>query len=69
MGIDVYSKFFLLVDEWHILFNQYSFRENAVRNLLNIAPLFNEVTYMTATPIEEELILTEVKNLSVVKLN
>jgi len=69
LRIDAYSKFFLLVDEWHVLFNQYVFREKAVADVLKIAPLFKEVTYMTATPIEDELILKEVKHLPVVKLN
>ena len=69
MGIDVYSEIFLLVDEWHVLFNQYVFREKAVTEVLKVAQLFKEVTYMTATPIEDELILKEVKHLPVVKLN
>ena len=69
MGIDVYNEFFALVDEWHVLFNQYAFREKAITQLLKIAQLFAEVTYMTATPIEDELILKEVKHLPVVKLN
>ena len=69
MGIDVYNNFFLLIDEWHVLFKQYVFREKAVTEVLKIAPMFKEVTYMTATPIEDELILKEVKHLPVVKLN
>ena len=69
MGIDVYNDFFLLIDEWHVLFNHYMFREKAIIELLKIAQLFKEVTYMTATPIEDELILKEVKHLPVVKLN
>jgi len=51
------------------LFNQYVFREKAITKVLKIAKLFKEVTYMTATPIEDELILKEVKHLPIVKLN
>ena len=69
MGIDVYNDFFLLIDEWHVLFNQYVFREKAITEVLRIAQLFKAVTYMTATPVEDELILKEVKHLPVVKLN
>jgi hypothetical protein len=69
MEIDVYKDFFLLIDEWHVLFNQYVFRESAVTEVLKIVPLFKEVTYMTATPVEDEFILKEVKHLPVVKLN
>lgn len=63
--INVYQDFFLLVDEWHILFNSYAFRNKAVQRVLNHAKEFKEVTYMTATPIEEEFILKELKHLPV----
>lgn len=49
----------LCVDEWHLLFNQYSFRNSAIRNLLSIARDFERVTYMSATPIEKEYWLEE----------
>ena len=65
MGIDAYNDFFLLVDEWHVLFNNYVFRNKAVTEVLNIAPSFEEVTYMTATPIEDEYIFKEIKDLPV----
>lgn len=64
-NIDVYKDFFLLVDEWHILFNSYAFRNEAVKKVLHHAKQFNEVTYMTATPIEEEFILKELKHLPI----
>ncbi|MFR0678544.1 hypothetical protein [Dysgonomonas mossii] len=63
--INVYQDFFLLVDEWHILFNSYAFRNKAVKRVLHHAKQFYEVTYMTATPIEKEFILTELKDLPV----
>lgn len=64
-GIDVYNKYFLLIDEWHILFNSYIFRNIAVRNLLKQSQKFKAVTFMTATPITEEYILEELKDIPI----
>lgn len=66
--INVYRDFFLLVDEWHILFNSYAFRNKAVKRVLHHAKQFKEVTYMTATPIDEEFILKELKDLPIVEV-
>ena len=63
IGIDPYKELFLLVDEWHVLFNSYSFRHNAIKNLLAEAAKFDKATYMTATPIEREYILEELRHL------
>lgn len=41
------------------MFNQYSFRNSAIRNLLSIARDFERVTYMSATPIKREYWLEE----------
>lgn len=68
LNIDVYNKFFLLVDEWHILFNSYIFRNSTITTLLKHAALFKEVTYMTATPIEQKYMLKELRDLSVVEI-
>lgn len=65
LSINPYEKCFLLIDEYHVLFAQYVFRNKAVKELLNLAPNFKEVTYMTATPIEEEFMLIELKNLPI----
>jgi len=67
-GINPYEDIFLLVDEWHILFNSYVFRKNAIQGVLDEAPKFKEVTYMTATPIEEKYLFDEFKNLPVVEV-
>jgi len=67
-NIDVFNTFFLLVDEWHILFNSYVFRKDAITNLLNLASKFKEVTYMTATPIEEKYMLKELKHLPITEI-
>ncbi|MDR0812252.1 MAG: DEAD/DEAH box helicase family protein [Paludibacter sp.] len=66
--IDVYSDYFLLIDEWHILFNSYAFRNTAIKKVLRYCIHFKEVTYMTATPIEEEFILEELKHLPIVRV-
>jgi hypothetical protein len=64
-GFNPYNRFYLLVDEWHILFNSYAFRNEAVKKVLRQSRKFEKVTYMTATPIEEEFILNELKDLPV----
>lgn len=63
IGIDPYKELFLLVDEWHVLFNSYSFRHRAIRELLATAARFDRATYMTATPIEREYMLEELRHL------
>ncbi len=52
LGYDPFGEMHLCVDEWHTLFNQYSFRNRAIRNLLATSKDFTRVTYMSATPIE-----------------
>jgi hypothetical protein len=64
-GYNPYKDFYLLVDEWHILFNSYAFRKTAVKRVLLHSRKFEKVTYMTATPIEDEFILEELKDLPV----
>ena len=68
-GYEPYSRFYLLIDEWHILFNSYAFRNEAVKKVLFHSPKFEKVTYMTATPIEDEFILNELKDLPVVQVS
>lgn len=53
-GLNLYSDFFLFVDEWHILFNSYKFRNQAARHLLDLAPSFERKTFVSATPIPRE---------------
>lgn len=69
IGINPYGDTFLLVDEWHVLFNSYSFRHTAIKNLLAEAAKFSRATYMTATPIEQEYVLEELKYLPVCEIN
>ena len=68
-GLNPYKELFLLVDEWHVLFNSYSFRHTAIKNLLAEAAKFDRATYMTATPIEQEYVLEELKHLPVCEIN
>ena len=68
-GFNPYKELFLLVDEWHVLFNSYSFRHTAIKNLLAEAAKFDRATYMTATPIEQEYVLEELKHLPICEIN
>ena len=63
-----YRDFQLIVDEWHVLFNWYVFKKEAIRGILEEAPKFNAVTYMTATPIEQKYLFPEFKNLPIVEV-
>lgn len=69
LGYNAYRDFFLLVDEYHILFNHYSFRHKPIKRLLEETKHFYRVTYMSATPIERDFILEELKHLPTVAMN
>jgi hypothetical protein len=56
-------KYFLLIDEYHILFNSYSFRSDAIMFLLKTYSKFDDYVFMTATPLDDNIILDELKNL------
>lgn len=56
-------SYFLLVDEYHILFNSYSFRNEPILYLLKNYKLFSNYCFMTATPLDEDIILEELKNI------
>lgn len=55
--------YFLLVDELHLLFIQYVFRDRAVKSVLNLFNKFREWAFLTATPIEQDLMLEELKSI------
>lgn len=55
-------EMFLLVDELHLLFQQYILRNEAVRFILENYTRFKEWAFLTATPIEPELMLDELKD-------
>jgi hypothetical protein len=65
------SKFKLLVDEYHILFTHYGtverpFRKEAVLKILKNYHRFSDYCFMSATPLEEEFVLEELKDLDLV---
>ena len=58
-----YQNYFLLIDEYHLLFNDYSFRDKAILYILNNFKQFKQFAFLTATPLKEEFILDELKDL------
>lgn len=66
IGNKIFSEYFLLVDEYHILFNSYSFRREAIRNVLNNYNKFNDFCFMTATPLKGKKLLKELNNLPII---
>ena len=65
---DPYTTFHVVIDEWHTLFQSYQFRNNAVRNLLEETKKMKRVTFVSATPIEPEYWLEEIKHLPEIKI-
>lgn len=61
------KEFNLLVDEYHILLTQYAFRSEAIKGVLGHFRDFKNWCFMTATPIEDEFILEELKGIPVVR--
>lgn len=62
IGNDIY-EYFLLIDEYHILFNSYGFRYKAISFVLQNYNKFKNFCFMTATPLQEYNILKELKHL------
>ena len=62
------AKALLLVDEYHRLLFDYSFRHRAVTGLLAEMPKFSRATYMSATPIEREFLLDELQTLPTTRI-
>jgi hypothetical protein len=63
---DQVNTYTLLVDEYHLLFTQYSFREAAIHKVLDNYTKFSDYCFMTATVLEEEFILEELKDVDLV---
>lgn len=61
------SDFRLLVDEYHLLFTQYAFRESAAETVLRCYRRFNDFCFMSGTPLTEDFILHELRGLPIVK--
>lgn len=45
------KDFYILIDEYHILFQQYSFRYNAIQGVMTCYEKYKAFTFMTATPL------------------
>lgn len=65
--IENIDGFKLLIDEYHILFTQYSFREGAANKVLNNFKKFEKYCFMSATPLSPEYVLEELKELPLEK--
>ena len=52
LEIDAYTEYKLLVDEYHKILSDYSYRDKAIDTLLEESNKFNYVTYLSATPIK-----------------
>ena len=61
-----YQNYFLLVDEYHLLFNDYSFRTDIILYILKHFREFNNWCFLTATPIKSEFILNELSNIDTI---
>ena len=62
-SIPNFEQYFLLIDEYHLLFNDYHLRNKAIRFLLTNFSKFKNWCFMTATPLKEEFILSELENI------
>ena len=59
----------LLIDELHLLFSQYDFRNKAVKGVLEEFSKFRSWAFLTATPIEMDFMLDELKDIPTYKIN
>lgn len=56
------KEYFLLVDEYHVLFNSYVFRNAAITTVLNHFKDFKEFCFMSATPLNDLCILDQLSD-------
>lgn len=63
------NEYNLLIDEYHLLFTQYSFRKKAAQAVLKNYLSFKSFCFMTATVLEEEFIIDELKGINTVVAN
>ena len=63
---DEVSEYNILIDEFHLLFTNYVFRNKAVRMVLDNYLKFKEFCFMTASILEDEFILDELKDVDMV---
>jgi len=63
LGINAYSKCKLLVDEYHKILSDYSYRDKAINSLLKESLKFDYYTFLSATPINPKFTPTELVDL------
>lgn len=63
------DDWFVLVDEWHVMFNSYDFRQDAIDSLTESLKSFKHVAYMTASPVRREFIPTQLEGLKTYTFN
>lgn len=61
--------YFLLIDEYHLLFYQYKFRNPVISFLLQNYTMFKDWCFMTATSLSEFTILEELKDIPIIRYN
>lgn len=61
-GESVLKSINLLVDEYHLLFTQYCFRDSAIKCILESFRLFKSFCFLTATPLELDFTLKELQD-------
>lgn len=61
------SDWFLLIDEYHLLFYQYKFRNPSISFLLSHFKVFKDWCFMTATSLSEFTILEELKDIPIIR--
>lgn len=63
LGINAYDEFKLLVDEYHKILNDYSYRDRAINSLLKESLKFNYYTFLSATPINAKFVPKELRDI------
>lgn len=61
------SKYNILIDEYHLLFTQYSFRREAVQKVLPNYDKFKSFCFMTATVVDSDFVLDELAHIPIVE--
>ena len=62
------QEYFLLIDEYHIMFNYYTLRNEAIYFILKNYTQFKGYCFMTATPLKDEMMLTELEDLDKINI-
>lgn len=60
--------YFLLIDEYHLLFNSYSYRNTSIVFVLKNYDKFSNYCFMTATPLRDNTILKEIEHLDIINI-